>query len=176
MKWDKSNAHALNLDRSNARGPQDKDQTQASALDLSYFTSKSKCKYIKLIHSTKQNHLLMFVKNYKQNGFKMPLNMKNINNSTQCKNGSVDVTFEARSLTKSTSRSSGRSTRSAVDIFNRGFARRVTHLYAHDFALRFPFRNLLRLQLNVPMMALSSGGDVGWEALTRWLKSFLSYL
>ena len=31
----------------------------------------------------KQNHLLTFVKNYKLNGFKMPLNMKNINNFTQ---------------------------------------------------------------------------------------------
>ena len=44
----------------------DKHQIQASALDLSYFTSKSKCKFINLIHTRqKQNHLLMFVKNYK---------------------------------------------------------------------------------------------------------------
>ena len=41
----------------------------------------------------KQNHLLMFVKNYRQNGFKMPLNMNNINNFTQWKNGSVDVSI-----------------------------------------------------------------------------------
>ena len=40
----------------------------------------------------------MFVKNYKWNGFKMPLNIKNINNFTQRKNGSVDVTF-ARAIT-----------------------------------------------------------------------------
>ena len=37
----------------------------------------------------------MFVKNYKKFGFKMPLNMKNINNFTQWKNGSVDVTFKS---------------------------------------------------------------------------------
>ena len=45
----------------------DKHQIQASALDLSYFTSKSKCKFINLIHTQhkKQNNLLMFVKNYK---------------------------------------------------------------------------------------------------------------
>ena len=37
----------------------------------------------------------MFVKNYKWNGFKMPLDMKNINNITlpSEKNGLVDVTF-----------------------------------------------------------------------------------
>ena len=43
----------------------------------------------------------------------MPLNTKNINNSTQWKNGSVDVTFTQKHLAQS-----GRSTRSAVDIFN----------------------------------------------------------
>ena len=37
--------------------------------------------------------------------------MKNINNFTQWKNGSVDVTFAVWAQ-------SGRSTRSAVDIFN----------------------------------------------------------
>ena len=77
----------------------DKHQIQASALDLSYFTSKSKCKFINLIHTRqKKNHLLMFVKNFKWNGFKMTLNIKNINNFTQWKNGSVDVTF-ARAIT-----------------------------------------------------------------------------
>ena len=41
----------------------------------------------------------MFVKNYKWNGFKMPLNKKNINKFYPVKkNGSVDVTF-ARAIT-----------------------------------------------------------------------------
>ena len=44
--------------------------------------------------------------------------MKNINNFTQWKNGSVDVTF-TRAITQQKHLSqSGRSTRSAVDIFN----------------------------------------------------------
>ena len=48
----------------------------------------------------------------------MPLNMQNINNFTQWKNGSVDVTF-ARAITHQKHLAqSWRSTRSAVDIFN----------------------------------------------------------
>ena len=44
--------------------------------------------------------------------------MKNINNFTQWKNGTVDVTF-ARAITHQKHHTqSGRSTRSAVDIFN----------------------------------------------------------
>ena len=49
------------------RSELDKHQIQASALDLSYFTSKSRCKFINLIHTRQKNktHLPMFVKNYK---------------------------------------------------------------------------------------------------------------
>ena len=60
----------------------------------------------------------MFVTNYKWNSFKMPLNMKNINNFTQWKNGSVDVTFMRAITHQKHPAQSGRSTRSAVDIFN----------------------------------------------------------
>ena len=60
----------------------------------------------------------MFVKNYKENGFKMPLNMKNINNFTQWKNGSVDVTFSRAITHQKHLAQFWRSTRSAVDIFN----------------------------------------------------------
>ena len=48
----------------------------------------------------------------------MPLNMKNINNFTQWKNGSVDVTFACAITHQMHLAQSGRSTRSAVDIFN----------------------------------------------------------
>ena len=60
----------------------------------------------------------MFVKNYKWNGFKMPLNMKNINNFTQWKNGSVDMTFARAIKHQKHLAQSGRCTPSAVDIFN----------------------------------------------------------
>ena len=36
----------------------DKHQIQASALDLSYFTSKSKCKFINLIHTWQKNKII----------------------------------------------------------------------------------------------------------------------
>ena len=36
----------------------DKHQIQANALDLSYFTSKSKCKFINLIHTRQKNKII----------------------------------------------------------------------------------------------------------------------
>ena len=36
----------------------DKHQIQSSALDLSYFTSKSKCKFINLIHTRQKNKII----------------------------------------------------------------------------------------------------------------------
>ena len=48
----------------------------------------------------------------------MPLNMKNINNFIQWKNGSVDVTFTRAIMQQKHLAQSGCSTRSAVDIFN----------------------------------------------------------
>ena len=51
------NAHALNFDVSNTKGPQgrpsalDKHQIQVKCFDLSHFSSKSKCKFINLIHT-----------------------------------------------------------------------------------------------------------------------------
>ena len=44
--------------------------------------------------------------------------MKNINNFTQWKNGSVDVTFTCAITHQKHLPQSGRSTRSVVDIFN----------------------------------------------------------
>ena len=58
----------------------DKHQIQASALDLSYFTSKSKCKFINLIH-TRQKHKIICLCLWKilnKMALKMPLNMKKI--------------------------------------------------------------------------------------------------
>ena len=48
----------------------------------------------------------------------MPLNIKNINNFTQWKNGSVDVTFTHAITHQKHLTQSGLSTWSAVDIFN----------------------------------------------------------
>ena len=48
----------------------------------------------------------------------MPLNMKNINNFIQWKNGSVDVTSASTITRQKHLAQSWRSTRSAVDIFN----------------------------------------------------------
>ena len=60
----------------------------------------------------------MIIKNDK-NGFKMPLHLKSIYNFTQRKNGSADVTdVNARSRTNKHHAQSGRSTWSALDIFN----------------------------------------------------------
>ena len=48
----------------------------------------------------------------------MPPNMKNINNLPSDKNGSVDVTFSREITHQKHLAQSGRSTWSAVDIFN----------------------------------------------------------
>ena len=48
----------------------------------------------------------------------MPLNMKNINNFTQWKNGSVNVTFMHVITHQKHLAPSGRSARKAVDIFD----------------------------------------------------------
>ena len=61
----------------------DKHQIQASALDLSYFTSKSKCKFINLIHTRQKNKIICSCLWKIIN--KMPLNIKNISNFTQWK-------------------------------------------------------------------------------------------
>ena len=67
-------------------------------------------------HTTgKQNHLLIFVKN---NGFKLLLNMKNTNNITQWKNGSVYVTITRGITQQKHLAQSGHSTQSALYIFN----------------------------------------------------------
>ena len=99
----------------------DKYQIQASALDLFYFTSKSKCKFTNLIHTRQKNKIICSCswQIMNKNGFKIPLNMKNVNNFTQWKkNGSVDVTFMRAITHQKHLAQSGRSTRSAVDIFN----------------------------------------------------------
>ena len=65
----------------------DKHHIQASALDLSYFMSKSKCKFINLIYKWQKNKIICSRswKIINKMVFKMPLNMKNINNFTQWK-------------------------------------------------------------------------------------------
>ena len=68
--------------------------TDANALDLNQFLNNKTYACIDLTHTRKKkHHLLMLEKDNKWNGFKMPLNMKNINNFTQWKNGSIDLTI-----------------------------------------------------------------------------------
>ena len=94
----------------------DKHQIQASALDLSYFMSKSKCKFINLIHTRQKNKIIC------SSSWKIINKMALICHSTwrilttlpSEKNGSVDVTFmHQKHLAQF-----GRSGWSAVDIFN----------------------------------------------------------
>ena len=87
----------------------DKHQIQASALDLSYFTSKRKCKFINLIHTRQKNKIICSLSwKINVNGFKISLNMKNINNFTQWKKMDQSMwRSRAWSRTKSTSRSLG---------------------------------------------------------------------
>ena len=104
-----------------AAGPSalDKHQIQASALDLSYFMSKSKCKFINLIHTRQKNRTICSCSWKIIN--KMVLkchNMKNINNFTQWKNEPVNVTFMRAIMLQKHLAQSGCSMRSAVDIFN----------------------------------------------------------
>ena len=64
VKWDKSNANAMNFDASNAWGEQpgpselDKHQIQGKWIDLSHFSSKSKWKFIDLIHTRQKNKII----------------------------------------------------------------------------------------------------------------------
>ena len=102
-KWFKSSACALMLmlvkctdrrwvHRSNIN-------ISTSALVLNHFSSiKTLSMYWLNSHTPeKQNHLLIFVKNYKM-AFKITLNTKYFNSFTQWKNGSVNVTSTSRSL------------------------------------------------------------------------------
>ena len=64
FEWNKTNPmHAhwiLMRPMPEAAGPSalDKYQIQASALELSYFTSKIKCKFINLIHKRQKNKII----------------------------------------------------------------------------------------------------------------------
>ena len=102
----------------------DKHQIQASALDLSYFPSKSKCKFINLIHTRQKNKIFCSCswKIINKMAFKMSLNMNNVNNFTQWKIWISWCDAHARNHAPKAPPAvwahSGRSTRSAVDIFN----------------------------------------------------------
>ena len=102
----------------------DKHHIQASALDLSYFMSKSKCKFINLIHTRQKNKIFCSCswKIMNKMVFKMPLNMKNVNIFTQWKKWISRCDVRTRDHAPKAPRAvwaqSWRSTRSAVDIFN----------------------------------------------------------
>ena len=99
----------------------DKHQIQASALDLSYFTSKSKCKFINLNYLytiEKQNHLIMFVKIINKMALECHSTWRILTTLPSEKNGSVDVTFTRAVTHQKHLAQSGGSTRNAVDIFN----------------------------------------------------------
>ena len=78
----------------------DKHQIQASALDLSYFTSKRKCKFINLIH-TRQKNKIICSRSWKiinKMVLKCHYTWRILTTLPIEKNGSVDVTF-ARAIT-----------------------------------------------------------------------------
>ena len=87
-----------------------------SALDLNHFLSNKIYSCIDLIYTwqKKQNQLFMSVKNYRLNGFKMPLNMIKL----LIFFWSVDVIIMCAIEYQKHLAQSGRSKRSVVDIFN----------------------------------------------------------
>ena len=108
-KWIKSSAWALMLMLIQCMNI----HISASALDLNHFSR------------TRLNHVLtLFIQDSKtksfahvgeKNDFKMQLNMKNINNFNEWKNGSVDMTIMRAIMEQKHLTQSGRS---ALDIFN----------------------------------------------------------
>ena len=85
-------------------------------LHLNHFSSNKTYACIDLIHTRQKNKIICSClwKIINKMTFKMPINMKNINTLPSEKNGSVDVTItHQKHLAQS-----GRSTRSALDIFN----------------------------------------------------------
>ena len=78
----------------------DKHQIQASALDLSYFMSKSKCKFINLIHTRQKNKIICSCSWKLINKMVLKCHWKWRISTTlpSEKNGSVNVTF-ARAIT-----------------------------------------------------------------------------
>ena len=99
----------------------DKHQIQASALDLSYFMSKSKCKFINLIHTWQKNKIICscswkFLK--KKMALKCHLTWRILTTLPSEKNGSVDVMFMPVITHQKYLAQSGRSTWSAVNIFS----------------------------------------------------------
>ena len=84
----------------------------------------------------------------------MPLNMKNIKTFTQWKNGSIDVTFTRGITYQKHLAQSGRSTRSAVDIFNTlicVFSKEPIRVWEIELACM----NLNQGDLNQPTLLLS---------------------
>ena len=123
FEWNKTNpmhAHWI-LMRPMPEGPSalDKHQIQASALDLSYFTSKSKCKLTSFIHDRKPKSFAhVREKLIDKMALKCHKTCRILTTLPSEKNGSVDVTFACAITHQKHLAQSGRSTRSAVDIFN----------------------------------------------------------
>ena len=97
-----------------------KHQIQASALDLSYFTSKSKCKFINLIHTRQKNKIICLCSRNISNKMTFKCHWAwRILTTLPCeKNGLVDVAFTRTITYQKHLAQSERSTRSAMDIFN----------------------------------------------------------
>ena len=120
FEWNKTNPmHALwNVMRPKPEAR--RAECIGQALDLSYFTSKSKCKFINVIHTRQRNKIICSClwRIIKENDFKMPLNLKNINNFTQWKKWiSLCDVHRDDHAPKAVWAQSRSSTRSAVDIF-----------------------------------------------------------
>ena len=60
----------------------DKYRVQYKCIDLSYFFTINKCKFINLIHIWQKNNLLMFITNDKLSGSEVQLNMRITNKYT----------------------------------------------------------------------------------------------
>ena len=101
----------------------DKHQIQSSALDLSYFTSKSKCKFINLIHTRQKNKIICSCLWKIVNKMALKCHKTRIlTNFTQWKKWisrcDVRARYHAPNAPRAVWAQSWRSTRSAVDIFN----------------------------------------------------------
>ena len=99
----------------------DKHQIQASALALSYFTRKSKYKFVNLIHTRQKNKIICSCswKIINKIASKCHLTWRILRTlPSEKKNGSIDVTLMHAITHQNHLVQSGRSTRSVVDIFN----------------------------------------------------------
>ena len=123
FKWNKANPmhmHWILPEARRAPKALDKHQIQARALDLSYFMSKSKCKFINLIHKQQQNKIMCSCswQIIDKMALKCHQTWRILTTLPNEKNRTVDATFTHVIMHQKHLAQSGCSTGSAVDIFN----------------------------------------------------------